>query len=109
MDGRDCTRIAATAFSLVLLSGCSSSGHGTLTGVVRGYGGFGATGQPMPRQDFDIEDESGNRVTLESDDEGNFTASLTPGKYTMRCGSGGHEFTVEAQQTVALDCDYQMA
>jgi hypothetical protein len=62
----------------------------------------------MPNQDFVIEDEQGLRTTVTSDADGNFSVSLAPGKYVVRCGTG-HEVTVAARQTVTLDCDYQMA
>jgi hypothetical protein len=62
----------------------------------------------MPNQDFVIEDDQGNRTSVTADADGNYSVSLAPGKYVVRCGSG-HEVTVVARQTVTLDCDYQMA
>lgn len=96
------------AVCLVMLTGCGWMTNGTVSGVVRGYGGFNSHGEPMPNQDFIIEDEQGNRITVTADAEGNYSVSLAPGKYVVRCGSG-HDITVSARQTLTLDCDYQMA
>lgn len=54
-----------------------------------------------------IEDAQGNRTPVTSNADGSFSVSLAPGKYRMLCGSG-HEVIVVAEQTVTLDCDFQM-
>ncbi len=110
MRRRNIQRVLAGALCIAVLTGCGWVTHGTVTGVVRGYGGPSSAtdGRPMPNQDFVIEDDHGNRTTVTSDADGRFSVSLAPGKYVMRCGTG-HDLTVEARQTVTLDCDYQMA
>ena len=92
-----------------MLSGCTLITNGTVTGVVRGYGGFDSShdGRLMPNQDIVIEDEHGTRTTVTSDGDGIYSVPLAPGNYTLRCGTG-HAVTIEARQTVTLDCDYQM-
>lgn len=61
----------------------------------------------MAHQEFMIEDAQGNRTPVTSNADGSFSVSLAPGKYRMLCGSG-HEVIVVAEQTVTLDCDFQM-
>ena len=106
---RDIQQVLAGALCVAVLTGCGWVNNGTVSGVVRGYGGFSSAndGRPMPNQDFSIEDGQGNRTSVTRDANGNFSVSLPPGKYRMRCGSG-HEVIVVARQTVTLDCDFQM-
>ncbi|HEY5137296.1 MAG TPA: hypothetical protein VIJ41_16005 [Candidatus Nanopelagicales bacterium] len=101
-------RIAASAACLAVLAG-SASTQGTVTGVARKQGGFSSfhDGEPMPGQDFVIEDAQRTRMTVTADSSGSFSVSLAPGKYTLMCG-GRPQFTVVAGQVVELDCGYQM-
>lgn len=101
--------VVVAALCLAVLSGCGWATNGTVSGVLRGYGGFSSAndGKPMANQEFVIEDDQGNRTSVTSDADGNFSVSLAPGKYRMLCGSG-HEVIVVARQTVTLDCDFQM-
>jgi hypothetical protein len=109
------TFLAVLVMCCLLVSGCSSFTHGVVTGFVRGYGGIASsthaggvyTGQPIPSQFFDFEDENGNRTTVTADADGHYSVSLPPGKYTMLCGPWKH-IEVEARTTINLDCDFQM-
>jgi hypothetical protein len=89
-----------------------ASTTGTLTGVVRMYGGplnpqtgkQALKGSPGP--DWTVKVLSGARTVAEgkSDAAGRFRFDLAPGRYTLACG---HEprVIVVVGQTVSVDCD----
>ncbi|MFN8148735.1 MAG: carboxypeptidase-like regulatory domain-containing protein [Candidatus Nanopelagicales bacterium] len=97
--------------SAVPLSGTASS-VGTLTGLVRMYGGpmnpqtgkQALNGSPGP--DWRVKVMSGAQTVAEatSDAAGRFRFSLAPGLYTLACGQEP-SVTVVAGQTVSVDCD----
>lgn len=97
----------AAATCLVLATGCGAVRNGTVSGVVRGYSGFGSgnDGRPMPNQDINFFDEQNNRITVTSDADGHYSVSLPPGQYRSPCFG---DFTVEARQDVTKDCVYSM-
>jgi len=100
----------ACSLCLTLLTGCGWITNGNVSGVVRGYGGppTAQDGRLMPNQDIVIVDSTGKRTTVTSDASANYSASLPPGAYVLRCGSG-HAFTIGSRQSVTVDCDFQMA
>lgn len=97
----------AGGMCLVLVTGCGALRNGTLSGVVRGYGGFGSgsDGQPMPNADINFFDDQNNRITVTSDADGHYSVSLPPGQYRSPCFG---DFTVEARQDVTKDCVYSI-
>ena len=98
----------AGVLCVVVLTGCGVFRNGTISGVVRGYGGFSNVndGRPMPNQDIYFFDDQGNRITVTSDSKGNYSVSLPPGQYRSPCFG---DFTVEPRQNVTRDCTYSMA
>jgi hypothetical protein len=85
---------------------------GTLTGLVRMYGGpmnpqtgkQALNGSPGP--DWTVKVLSGAQTVAEakSDAAGKFLFALAPGRYTLACGQEPG-VTVVAGQTVSVDCD----
>lgn len=99
-----------------LVTGCSPSGDGTVSGVVHVYGGPSDpatgqpanTGQPTAGQEVVIVDGKGDRTTATSDPSGRYELSLPPGDYTLMCGSDP-TFTVRSGETTTLDCELAVA
>ena len=120
------TGTAASLGLMLVLTACSptsgsSSGTpasstaattGTLTGVVRMYGGpmnpqtgkQSLNGSPGP--DWTVTVQSGAQTVAEarSDAAGTFRVTLAPGRYTLACGQEPI-VTVVAGHTVSVDCD----
>ena len=96
--------LAGVLVGLTALCGCAAS-TGTVTGVVRGYGGFNGTmnGAPMAGQQVRFQGSDGALTTVTSDEDGRFTASLSPGDYTLVCNDRPH-VAVTAGQIVTMDC-----
>jgi hypothetical protein len=120
------TRTAAAIALTFSLAACSPHGGstsvtpassteaatGTLTGLVRMYGGpmnpqtgkQALNGSPGP--DWTVKVMSGGQIVAEgkSNAAGRFRFSLAPGRYTLACGQAPSVF-VAAGQTVSVDCD----
>jgi hypothetical protein len=105
--------LAVLATFCILVTGCSPHSQGEVTGVVRGYGGPLTpelpsgfyTGQPLPAQEIAFEDTSGMLTTATANADGYYSVSLTPGAYTLLCGTNPL-VNVVAGTTVTLDCDF---
>ena len=118
---------SAAAIALILsLTACSHPGgptgttpaaatdaatNGTLTGLVRLYGGpMDQTGKQAlngsPGADWTVKVLSGSQTVAEgkSDAAGKFRFNLAPGRYALACG-GEPSVVVVAGQTVSVDCD----
>ncbi len=91
---------------------------GTISGVVRLYGGpYGPVvepggqtrtgqalnGNPGPNEQFFVSSASGERFSAKSNAQGNFSLTLSPGSYTLEC-SQRPTVTVSAGTTVQQDC-----
>lgn len=119
------TKTAASIGLMLALAACSlqspsTSGvpassaatTGTLTGLVRMYGGpmnpqtgkQALNGSPGP--DWTVKVLSGSQTVAEakSDAAGKFRFSLAPGRYTLACGQEP-SVVVVAGQTASVDCD----
>jgi hypothetical protein len=85
---------------------------GTLTGLVRVYGGAidPQTRKPAnngsPVTDLPVKVLSGSQTVAEakSDTAGKFRFSVAPGRYTLACGQE-RSVVVVAGETVTVDCD----
>jgi hypothetical protein len=105
--------LAVLAAFCILVTGCSTHSQGEVTGLVHGYGGPPTlehpsgfyTGQPLPAQEITFADASGMLTTATADADGYYSVSLTPGAYTLFCGSDPLVHVV-AGTTVTLDCDF---
>jgi hypothetical protein len=115
-SGMPASSTAAPASSTAAPASSTAATTGTLTGLVRMYGGpmnpqtgkQALNGSPGP--DWMVKVLSGSRTVAEakSDAAGKFRFSLAPGRYTLACGQGqGQEpsVVVVAGQTVSIDCD----
>ena len=90
----------------------ASATTGTLTGVVRLYGGplnpstgkMALNGSPGPGWKVDV--RSGGRLVAarRSDAAGRFRFELPPGRYSLACG-GAPTAVVVAGGSVSVDCD----
>lgn len=119
------TKTAASVGLMLALTACSqhsgstselpassSATTGTLTGLVRMYGGpmnpqtgkQALNGSPGPN--WTVKVLSGARTVAEakSDAAGKFRFTLAPGRYTLACGQEPGVIVV-AGQTASVDCD----
>jgi hypothetical protein len=93
-------------------SASSAATTGTLTGLVRMYGGpmDAQTGKQAlngsPGPDWTVKVLSGAQTVAEgkSDAAGKFRFTLAPGRYSLACGQGP-TVVVVAGQTVSVECD----
>ena len=95
-----------------VLASSTAATTGTLTGLVRMYGGpmnpqtgkQALNGSPGP--DWRVKVLSGAQTVAEakSDAAGKFRFSLAPGRYRLACGQEP-SVSVVAGQTVSVDCD----
>ncbi len=98
--------------SVTPASSAAAATTGTLTGVVRMYGGpmDARTGKQAlngsPGPDWTVGVLSGGRTVAEgrSDAAGRFLFRLAPGRYTLACGQEP-SVVVLAGQTVSVYCD----
>jgi hypothetical protein len=120
------TKTAASVGLMLVLTACSqrsapasgipdptsSATTGTVTGLVRMYGGpmNPQTGKQAlngsPGADWTVKVLRGAQTVAEarSDAAGSFRFSLAPGRYTLACGQEP-SVTVVAGQTLSVDCD----
>ncbi len=124
-------QVAAAAGMAALLSGCTGQASpapptpgltastpttGTLSGTARMYGGpvnptthqASMTGQPARGVVVPVRAGSKVVATGMTGEGGQFSISLTPGRYTLACGTG-ESFTIVVGQTLSLDCDLVVA
>lgn len=107
---------AASMTAAALLSACSASEPGSVTGIVHIYGGPSSptdgkpvnTGQPAPGQLVTVVAADGTKIEATSDARGAYKVSLPPGDYTLRC-SKSRKFAVRSGQTTSLDCELAVA
>lgn len=95
---------------------------GTLSGVVRLYGGpFGPVvgpsgptrgtalnGDPAPNETFYLTSELGERIAVTSDASGNFSTELPTGSYIMECRDKP-DVAVQANRESVQDCGLSAA
>ena len=120
------TKTAASVGLMLVLTACSQhSGStsglpasptaattGTLTGLVRMYGGpmnpqpgkQALNGSPGPDRTVKVLSDAQTVAAAKSDSAGKFRFALAPGRYTLACGQDPG-VTVVAGQTASVDCD----
>jgi FlaG/FlaF family flagellin (archaellin) len=109
MRAKAVTSAIGFTIAVAVVSACTATSNGTLTGQVKMYGGPAtATGQALngePGPGWHVIVRSGSQqvATTTSDSSGHFTFNLAPGTYTLVC-SIPQKVEVRSGQQTTVAC-----